>query len=390
MASANSYNDRRQRRKKHSLSAPFGIQIPSSLKDPTDTFFSCKQLECLTNDDNARNIALNHLHNHEHFARVWNLTTIHPNTRRLMRKVVQIQTINAVCNGFYRLLDSTKIDLNKNKMEYAAQNTRQYGNDYEYDTVLQQHTYEQSYQVFVIDGDCLDVLMCFKAKYPKSNPVVLNMASARNPGGGWKNGACAGAQEENLHRRTNMFQCLEDPYHELEGKRDWHFYVPEFGGIYTPDASVFRGSESNGYPFFSDGPEYISFIACAAYSHPPTETDKNGELKLSGKHLIQNTKKKIESIFKIALENKHDILILSALGCGAYQNPPKHIAQLFHEVIATKYKKSFKYIVFAIINDHNANKNHNPTGNIQPFSEVFQVDTLSINELQERLSQLTE
>lgn len=37
----------------------------------------------------------------------------------------------------------------------------------------------------------------------------------------------AGAQEENLHRRTNMFQCLEDCYHELEGIRDWDYHVPE-------------------------------------------------------------------------------------------------------------------------------------------------------------------
>ena len=37
----------------------------------------------------------------------------------------------------------------------------------------------------------------------------------------------AGAQEENLHRRTNMFQCLEDCYHELEGIRDWNYHVPE-------------------------------------------------------------------------------------------------------------------------------------------------------------------
>ncbi|CAF4818268.1 unnamed protein product [Rotaria sp. Silwood1] len=388
MASANYYSDRKQRRKKHSLSAPFGIQIPSSLKDPTNTVLSPKQLERLTNDDNARDIALNHLHSDERFATVWNSTTIHPNTRRLMRKVIQIQTINAVCNGFYRLTDGTKINLNKNKMAYAAQNTRQYGNDYEYTTVRQQHTYEQPCRMVVINGDCLDVAICFKAKYPKSNPVVLNMASARNPGGGWKNGA--GAQEENLHRRTNMFQCLEDPYHELEGQRDWNFYVPEFGGIYMPDVSVFRGSESNGYPFFPNGPEYISFIACAAYSHPPTETDNNGELKLSGKHVIQNTKNKMESIFKIALENKHDILILSALGCGAYQNPPKHIAQLFHEVITTKYKNTFKYIVFAIIDDHNAKKAHNPTGNIQPFAEVFRVDSLSIDELRETLPELTE
>jgi uncharacterized protein (TIGR02452 family) len=73
-------------------------------------------------------------------------------------------------------------------MSYAAQNTRQYDNDYEYNATLQQSIYEQRSPIIVIDGDCLDVVMYFKDKYPQSNPVVLNMASARNPGGGWKNG----------------------------------------------------------------------------------------------------------------------------------------------------------------------------------------------------------
>jgi len=88
----------------------------------------------------------------------------------------------------------------------------------------------------------------------------------------------------------------------------------KFGGIYSPNVSIFRGSETDGYPFFPDGPKYISFIACAAYSHPPTETDQNGEFKLSGKSVIENTRNKIEGILNIACENKHDIIILSAFG----------------------------------------------------------------------------
>ncbi len=60
------------------------------------------------------------------------------------------------------------------------------------------------------------------------------------------------------------------------------------------------------------------------------------------------------------------------------------LAQLFQEVIRRKYSQSFKCIVFAIINDHNAQKAHNPTGNIQPFAEVFQTDALTINELEEK------
>lgn len=88
----------------------------------------------------------------------------------------------------------------------------------------------------------------------------------------------------------------------------------KFGGIYSPEVSVFRGAESDGYPYFPTSPEYMSFIACAAYSHPATETDNDGELKLSGKHLIENTRNKIQAIFNIARDNQHDILILSAFG----------------------------------------------------------------------------
>lgn len=77
---------------------------------------------------------------------------------------------------------------------------------------------------------------------------------------------------------------------------------------------MFRGSERLGYPFFTNGPIYFSFIAVAAYSHPPIETSSDGELRLSGRNFVRDVMKKFEAIFKIALENKHDVLILSALG----------------------------------------------------------------------------
>jgi len=84
------------------ISAPFNFQLPSSLRDPRDITFSVKELEYLRTIDDARNIALGYLHDHKEFALLWNSNKLHPETRRLMRKLVQIQTINAVCNGFER------------------------------------------------------------------------------------------------------------------------------------------------------------------------------------------------------------------------------------------------------------------------------------------------
>lgn len=90
---------------------------------------------------------------------------------------------------FYRLPDGTKVMLDKNRMAAAARNTRQYLNDFQYDRALCEPISEEAAQIVVIDGDCLDAVMFFKSKYPNCNPVVLNMASKRNPGGGWKNGS---------------------------------------------------------------------------------------------------------------------------------------------------------------------------------------------------------
>jgi uncharacterized protein (TIGR02452 family) len=90
--------------------------------------------------------------------------------------------------SFYRLSNGTKIDLDKSKMTEAAQTTKQYSNEYEYDMKRQRRSYEQPVEIFVVNADCLDLVMCFKKKYPDCNPVVLNMASATSPGGGWRHG----------------------------------------------------------------------------------------------------------------------------------------------------------------------------------------------------------
>ncbi len=41
----------------------------------------------------------------------------------------------------------------------------------------------------------------------------------------------------------------------------------------------------------------------------------------------------IRTILRIGLSNGHDALILGAMGCEAFRNPPSHVAKLFHEVI---------------------------------------------------------
>ena len=226
---------------------------------------------------------------------------------------------------------------------------------------------EGSTVVDVINADCLEEgIRLLDLGY---NPAILNMASRHNPGGGVINGA--GAQEETIFRRTNLFLSLYQyaSYAEKYGlKKSSHQYPMDrnFGGIYSPNVSIFRECETNGYKLMSH-PREVSFISVAGINSP--ELDNNGMIIPP---LVNVTKNKIRTILRIGLKHGHDSLILGALGCGAFRNPPRHIARLFHEVIEEQeFKNKYKYIVFAILEDHNSHKEHNKEGNFRPFKEEF-------------------
>ena len=99
------------------------------------------------------------------------------------------------------------------------------------------------------------------------------------------------------------------------------------------------------------------------------------EKKLKGEladNMIEGTKNKMRTILRIGLLNGHDSLVLGALGCGAFCNPPSHIARLFHEVFEEhEFKNKYRHICFAILDDHNSHKRHNPEGNYLPFVKEF-------------------
>ena len=201
------------------------------------------------------------------------------------------------------------------------------------------------------------------------NPAVLNMASRRNPGGGVVTGA--GAQEETLFRRTNLFRSLYQfaPFAGMYGIKTSHHQYPldrNFGGVYTPEAIYFRESEQKGYALL-DNPVSLSFITVAGMNRP----DLTAEGMIADHH-VEPIKNKIRTIFRIGLAHGHDSLVLGALGCGAFRNPPRHVARLFYEVMdELEFKNKYRRIVFAILDDHNAHQSHNPEGNYIPFADEF-------------------
>lgn len=207
-----------------------------------------------------------------------------------------------------------------------------------------------------------------KAKKMGPACVVLNMASFIRPGGGVERGSRA--QEEDLCRRSNLLQSLYAFSPEKCSLLNYNtpgrlkYPIPMYGGIYSPNVTVFRNALSYSY---MNIPFTCSVISVAALRNPEIDS-KTGELTEQGSTVMKG---KIRAILRIAILNKHSKLVLGALGCGAYHNPPRHVARLFKEVLEEKeFKNSFSEICFAILEDGNSLKNQ-AGGNIKPFKEVF-------------------
>ena len=171
------------------------------------------------------------------------------------------------------------------------------------------------------DEDTLDTAL--KLQDQGYNPCVLNFASPSRPGGGWLSGARA--QEEELFLRSTYDLSLSDP-DGIDTERKWTYPIPEKGGIYSPDVLVFRNNESSDYTILPwDKCRYVNFVAVAALRNPKTD---NGRLSRRDAFV---TKEKIKTILRIALINGHTCVLLGAFGCGAFSNPPHHMAELFAE-----------------------------------------------------------
>lgn len=192
--------------------------------------------------------------------------------------------------------------------------------------------------------------------------AVLNFANPQYPGGGASKGAVA--QEECLCRCSNLYLCLSAP----NIFEDYYFYHKKYTNhlfsdrlIYTKDVVVFKDESEVPALLPRDEWFFVDVITCAAPYIAKINID-NASLKSLFKSRIKN-------IFEAAIDNKVEVIILGAFGCGAFKNPPEVVAEAFHEVIDENgYAGNFRKIVFAI------KCNPNNTKNLDVFQEEFSKD----------------
>lgn len=172
----------------------------------------------------------------------------------------------------------------------------------------------------------------------KTNIGVLNFASAKNPGGGFLNGAKA--QEESLAVSSTLYPTLtaHEEYYRENRSHSSMMYLDY--GIYSPEVVFFR----DGVFQLTEAPVKASVLTLPAVNM--------GQVLLKGENVVE-AKRVMRRRMKMALgifaEQKAKHLVLGAYGCGVFRNDPREIAVWWRELLEGGMGQYFDSVFYAVL-----------------------------------------
>ncbi|MFI8825329.1 TIGR02452 family protein [Streptomyces sp. NPDC053431] len=171
--------------------------------------------------------------------------------------------------------------------------------------------------------------------------AVLNFASARNPGGGYLNGAQA--QEEALCRCSALYATLlraPEYYEHHRAERD-AFYTDRV--IHSPGVPVFRDDGGR----LLDEPFTVGFLTSPA---PNAGVIRRRTPELADR-VPAALAARAERVLETAAAHGYRRLVLGAWGCGVFQNDPAQVAGTFKALLTGggRFAGHFDEIVFAVL-----------------------------------------
>ncbi|MET9438548.1 TIGR02452 family protein [Streptomyces sp. NPDC006551] len=171
--------------------------------------------------------------------------------------------------------------------------------------------------------------------------AVLNFASARNPGGGYLNGAQA--QEEAVCRASALYTTLlraPEYYAHHRAERD-AFYTDRV--ILSPAVPVFRDDRGA----LLDEPFTVGFLTSPA---PNAGVIRRQTPQLASR-VPAALASRAERVLETAVAGGYRRLVLGAWGCGVFQNDPAEVAGAFRTLLTGegRFAGHFDEIVFAIL-----------------------------------------
>ena len=170
--------------------------------------------------------------------------------------------------------------------------------------------------------------------------AALNFASARNPGGGFLNGAVA--QEESLARSSALYASLLTAGEFYDGHRQSPSLLYSDAMIVAPACPIFRDDAGN----LLDDHHRATFItspapnAGAIRSHRSTEEAQ----------VATTIARRAELILAVAAWHGARTLILGAWGCGVFRNDSEVVAAAFAGPLRDGlWAGRFERVVFSVL-----------------------------------------
>ncbi|KAF3048384.1 hypothetical protein E8E12_011750 [Didymella heteroderae] len=170
---------------------------------------------------------------------------------------------------------------------------------------------------------------------------VLNLASDREPGGGWRY-TLSKTQEEALCYSSTLYATL---------KPEWYPF-PNTGpgscaGIISPNVVVFKDTLDCDLVDLSVQQRHVvAVITVAAPCHPALTDD--GE-DFADESELNDLREKILLILRLAAVNGVTSLVLGAMGCGAYRCPPRAVAREMKMALdRDEFSGWFQTVAFAV------------------------------------------
>jgi uncharacterized protein (TIGR02452 family) len=246
-----------------------------------------------------------------------------------LRKAIAEETVSIIQRGEYRVGDRN-VSIGDHIARAVAGTTL-----YEpKDAVASPSSSSMTPKVLVSNGSSLEA-----ARRLGGEVACLNFASARNPGGGFRNGAQA--QEESLARSSALYACLRT----VNAFYDYHRSHPDLTYsdrvIHSPEVPVFRDDDGALLP----EPYLVSFLTAAAPNRAAIARTQPEHLP----GLQQTLTRRAGRVLAIAAAHGNRRLVLGAWGCGVFGNDPTDVAQAFAD--ALEKSPWFEEVTFAVL-DH--------------------------------------
>ncbi len=171
--------------------------------------------------------------------------------------------------------------------------------------------------------------------------AVLSFASARNPGGGYVNGAHA--QEEALCRSSALYHTLlrAPGYYAYHRENRDPFYSDRV--IHSPAVPVFRDHRDR----LLDTPRTAGFLTSPAPNAGVIARREPERAALVPAALARRA----ERVLEVAVDRGYRRLVLGAWGCGVFRNDPATVAAVFRDLLMDggRFARHFDEVEFAVL-----------------------------------------